>query len=622
MLPLIIFSIFNLSLGFGQTNTETVYDLVVIGGTPSGIMAAIAADREGKTSLVVERSKHIGGLPANGLGATDINTREAVGGLFKEFIGRIDTHYKTTYGHLSKQHTASHGGYRFEPSVAEKVLEEMLSEHPKIKVLKHHQFDALKENIRMVDDRIESVKILNRDSNETIEVYSRQFIDATYEGDLIAAAGVPYFIGREAKSQYNEPYAGKVYKYWGGPVGEHSTYEADKSIQAFNYRVCLTKNPDKRVSIEKPDNYNREEYLSLVDDVIQGRHSGVKYHEFLKQHPEKVKELAMSDGSVPPKVPDNPEGIKRLVHLIELPNDKSDANNQQVAMISTDLPEENWKWPDADWKWRDQFAKRLKDYTLGFFYFAQNDKALPDWFKEDIKQWGLDKEAYIDNGYFPRQVYVREGRRMDGVYHFTANDALPVKKDERPPIFNTSITSGHYSVDSHGVRKREKDRVHLDGFISYGTEPFTVPFGVMLPKRVKNLLAPVPVSGTHLGFSALRLEPTWMAMGEAAGLAASISIDKDVAVQSIDLLELQRKILKEKGVLIHFKDIKVGQKGFEGLQLMGVYGIIKSWKSNHSKRMRDSELEKMEDLFNVSLSKFKGENLKRQDFAQEFFEML
>ena len=605
-----------------QTESNLDYDVIILGGTPSGIMAAVAADREGKTSLIIERSNHIGGLPANGLGATDISTKEAVGGLFKEFIKRVDAHYRETYGSLSKQHSASNGGYRFEPSVAENVFEKMVEEHSGITILKGYQFDAKDSQIVLDNGVIRSIKITKRDDGNVRVVSGKQFIDATYEGDLIAAAGVPFFIGREAKSEFNEPHAGKVYKYWGGPTGPHTTNEADDAIQAFNYRMCLTNNPDQRITIQKPDNYNREEYLSLVDDVIQGRHSGVKYHEFLKKHPEKVKDLKRSDGSSPPKVPGNPEGIKRLVHLISLPNNKSDANNQQVAMISTDLPEENWKWPDADWEWRDKFAKRLKEYTLGFFYFAQNDEAMPSWFKEDVKGWGLSKDEYSDNEHFPRQVYVREGRRMDGVFHFTANDALPVKKDSRPPIYKSSITSGHYSVDSHGVRKREDGRVHLDGFLGYGTEPFTVPYGVILPKKIKNLLAPVPVSGTHLGFSALRLEPTWMALGEAAGIAASTSIDKDVAVQDIELLEIQKKLLDHKAVLMYFKDIEPGDKGFEGLQLMGVYGIISDWKSGHSQRMKDSELAKMEALFNISLAKFKGKRIKRQEFAEEFFDML
>lgn len=604
-------------------NMETLeFDAVIIGGTPAAIMAAIALDREDKTSVIIERTHHIGGLPANGLGATDIKTKDAVGGLFKEFIRRVDNHYKDTYGSLSHQHRSASHGYHFEPSIAESIFEDLLNEANKVTVLKRHQFDAAKENIVLKNNVIQSVRILNRDTGKHIIIKGKQFIDATYEGDLIAAAGVEFKVGREGKEDYNEPLAGKVYKYWDGPIGEGSTYEGDNAIQAFNYRLCLTNNPEMKVPIAKPDNYDRSEYVSLINDVITGRHTGKKYAEFKEEHPDRVAELAKSEGSAPPNVPGNPEGISRLVNLTKLPNDKSDANNQHLAFISTDLPEENWFWPNGSWEERDAFAKRLRDYTLGLFYFAQNDNEVPQWFRDDVSQWGLDKEEYQDNDYFPRQVYVREGRRMNGVYLFTALDALPVKKDQRPPLHKTSITAGHYSIDSHGVRKREENRVHLDGFISYDTKPFNIPYGVIVPKTIKNLLAPVPVSGTHLGFSAIRLEPTWMALGEAAGLAASLSMSTKKDVQDISIIQLQKQLLEQHAVLIYFEDMKSDEEGFKGLQLLALNGVYHGWEIHPHRDINPEDILTSEQAFGIDLNHIKGKHLKRFQLANEVYKSL
>ena len=247
---------------------------------------------------------------------------------------------------------------------------------------------------------------------------------------------------------------------------------------------------------------------------------------------------------------------------MKLPNQKTDGNNQHAAFISTDLPEENWPWPTSSWEWRDKFAKRLKDYTLGLFWFAQNDPELPEHFRKAMLEWGLAKDEYQDNEYFPRQVYVREGRRFDGVYFFTAKDALPTASGERPPLHANSVTASHYALDSHAARKREAGRAHLDGFISYPTAVYTVPLGVILPRNVENLLLPVPVSGSHIGFSTLRMEPCWMALGQAAGIAASLAIDCKVPVQDVDMSRLQDLLVDQKATLIYFRDLRPEDPNF------------------------------------------------------------
>jgi hypothetical protein len=311
------------------------------------------------------------------------------------------------------------------------------------------------------------------------------------------------------------------------------------------------------VPVPKPASYQAQEYLSLVEDIKRNRTTG-NYSS----------EMAF-------------DGMGRLVNMVQLPNGKTDANNQHLAFISTDLPEENWPWPTSGWNWRDRFAQRLRDYTLGLIWFAQHHPDLPKEFRERCLEWGLALDEYVDNANFPRQVYVREGRRIGGEYLFTAQDALPVAPGNRPPVHASSITSSHYSLDSHAVRKREPDRVHLDGFFSYPTRPYTVPYGVIVPKKVDGLLIPVPVSGTHIGFSTLRMEPCWMALGQAAGVAASIALSEKVQVRSIDIAALQRELLRQGAVLIYFEDVGPDSSHYEALQFLALRGFLEpsEWKA-------------------------------------------
>jgi len=584
----IVSSIFSIGIPIGflkkpsrSTKKSIFYDIIIIGGTPSGIMAAITASRMGKKALILERTTHLGGLPANGLGATDISTRGSTRGLFLEFINRIRKHYEEIYGSDSQQVQDCSEGYHFEPRVAEKVFQEMIESEKLIDVLYSYQFDANPEFIQMKERYIESIRVFNR-KNKIHETFSGHvFIDATYEGDLIAAAGVPYFVGREGYEQFGEPYAGRVYKYWNGPSAEGSTLLGDNAIQSFNYRLCLTDLAGNIFNIQKPESYCREEYLSLIDDVKTGMHTGNQIRQLTQEQAEENKKRV--ERGEAPEVPGMPQGIWRITNMVKLPNQKTDANNQHLAFISTDLPEENWPWPTSGWKWRDKFAERLKNYTLGLFWFAQNDPDLPEWFKKETRKWGLAKDEYVDNGHFPRQVYVREGRRMIGKYFFTAQDALSEKEGSRPPIHSTSITSSHYAIDSHAVRKREPGRAHLDGFLNYSTRPYTVPFGVILPEKVENLLSPVPVSGSHLGFSTLRMEPCWMALGQAAGVAAVLSINSSTTVQKIEIDALQKVLLNQNAILIYFEDVPQDDPDFELVQFMGLKKILTSWKAELDK---------------------------------------
>lgn len=599
---------------------QSYYDLVIIGGNPGGIMAAISAAKLGQTSVILERTEYIGGLPANGLGATDIATRNATTGLFKDFVDRVYQYYVSTYGEKSSQVQLCSNGYHFEPSVATTVFQDMIAEHKdKITILTMRQFDSDPNNLIVKDNRIRKIIVTNRVTGDK-EIYEGSvFLDATYEGDLGAAAGVPFRVGREGKDEFNEPGAGRVYKYWGGIEGEGSTFQGDNAVQAYNYRLCLTNNPKNRVLFQKPKNYNRDEYASIINDVWTGRNTDKAMQSVTQKMMEENK-ISIQKGNES-KLPGDKWGIAKATNIVHLPNMKSDANNQHGVFVSTDLPEENWPWPTSSWEWRDKFAKRLREYTEGLFYFIQNDPELPDQFIQNTREWGLAKDEYTDNGNFPRQVYVREGRRFEGLYFFTAHDALPVSIGSRPPIHQQSITASHYALDSHAVRKREEGRIHLDGFLSYPTAVYTVPFGVMVPKSVDNLLLPVPVSGSHIGFSTLRMEPCWMAIGQAAGITASISIQEKVKVQNINIQKLQDYLIDQNATLIYYKDVNVSSEDFRMVQYMGLKGYLPDWEACLNEPIDKETFNAWMKLSGMNLD-YTSEKVTRKDILHKIYQYL
>ncbi len=594
---------------------QNQFDLVIVGGNPGGIMAAIAAARQGKTSVILERTGHLGGLPANGLGATDIATRQATTGLFSEFTSRIKRYYIQHYGENSQQVKDCSDGFHFEPSVAAMIYQEMLNEQKeKITVLLMRQFDAENQNIVLRNGNIESIYMLNRENGQRERYQGKIFVDATYEGDLGAAAGIPFRVGRESKSEFDEPGAGRAYEYWKSQPAEGSTGESDNAVQAYNYRMCLTNDPKIRVPFPKPERYNREDYVSLIEDVWTGRNTWAAMKKVTNEMMEENRRhIAQGNRS---KLPGDSWGINKLSSLVKLPNRKTDGNNQHGAFISTDLPEENWPWPTSSWEWRDKYAQRLTDYTLGLFWFAQNDEALPEHFRKDIAEWGLAKDEYQDNANFPRQVYVREGRRFEGVYFFTAKDALPAGQGKRPPLHANSVTASHYALDSHATRKRETGRVHLDGFISYPTAVYTVPLGVILPKQVSNLLFPVPVSGSHIGFSTLRMEPCWMALGQAAGITAALAIDHKVTVRDVNISELQNLLIGQKATLIYYRDIQPEDPSFPLVQYMGLQGYLPGWEANLQQAVDEATVQQWNSLCGFRLKATPGKSSRLEVLTQ------
>jgi hypothetical protein len=529
-------------------------DVCIVGATPAGICAAIAAARDGASVVLTERTDHIGGLPANGLGATDIHLREATQGLFAEFVERNRAWYAGTYGSDSRQLALSKGGLHFEPSVAERTFEEMLAPWRKrITVLRNTEFDhTVEDSVQVIAGEARSIaEIVVRDriSGRVWRIAAAAFVDCTYEGDLMAAAGVKFVIGREGRSEFGESYAGVLYKPWRGePDLGLSTGEGDDRLQAYNYRLCLTQ-ADNRIPFSRPVGYDRSEYVSLIDDIATNRWTG-----------EVTDELEV-------------DTIGRVVNIIHLPNGKTDANNQHLSFISTDLPVENQRWPEASWEWRDSFAERLRAYTEGLLWFMASDSGVPRAIREAVATYGWPTDEYEGNGGFPRGVYVREARRMVGRYRLSQHDVtlsypdglhkLVAGEMGTPAriIHATSVASGCYAIDSHATRPREPGTPSLEGMYSKSVHPYTVPYEVMVQDHVINLLVPVAASATHVGFSTLRMEPVWMALGEAAGCAAALAVGRGGApargrdaapvLGNVPIDQLQSRLLEHGATLVY-----------------------------------------------------------------------
>jgi hypothetical protein len=541
----------------GATAENLKADVVVAGGTPAGLAAALAAARSGHSVIVAERTGHLGGLPANGLGNTDIATRSTIGGIFQEFIAGIRKHYEQTYGPGSPQVRDSSDGYRFEASVAERVLNEMVHREARIRVLLRHQFDG---KVERSATRLASITLADLERREPVTIEATIFIDATYEGDLAAAAGVPYRIGREGRDETLEPYAGVIYMYHGTKqiFPDPDTGKGDGRIQAYNFRLCLTQRPDLRIPPAQPPAYDRGEYVSLLGDIRAGR----------------IKAFGST-----------PAALAGVFNIVPIPNGKSDTNHHHNGLISTDLAEENQPWPEADWAWRSGYETRLRNFTLGLLYFTQHDSEVPAQLRDEARSWGLCKDEYTDNGHFPRQLYVREARRIVGRYDFSAHDAITAPGAPRTRIASDSITAAHYPIDSHALRNRQPGKLALDGFLSlrHITSPYTVPYGVMAPREMENLLVPVAVSATHLGYGTLRMEPSWMAMGQAAGTAAALAISGRTPVQSVPVRTLQKKLLEAGQVLVHYRDLKADEPYFRAMQYFAVQGWFPYWDAEPQK---------------------------------------
>ena len=572
-----------------EPGAATQTDVAVIGGTPAGIAAAIAAARAGLDVVLVEPSRHLGGLMTNGLGATDIRPNASVGGIFRRLVGMVREHYASTYGEDSEQIRVCNDGYRFEPSVAERLLEALVGEQERLAVwrgwrlawtggasmpeggrwLVHTEPGA---DVTQIDEtperRVTAVTLAavdeqGRATGEQVRLEARVFVDATYEGDVALGAGAAYRIGREGREELGESHAGVVYQdFHDRMTYPGSTGEADRRIQAYNYRLCLTDDPKNRRAVEKPAGYDRTPYLPLIDDVRSGRMPGFW----------------------------GPRGGTAVLNFVAMPNRKSDANNHHFCFTSSDWAEANFDYPEAGPERRLEIAEAHRAYTEGLVWFCQNDEELPEDFRDAAREWGLAADEFQDNGGFPRQMYVREGCRIVGGYLFSASDALLDASGGRSPVHWDSVASGGYQIDSHATRKREDTgledaevadgrRVALEGFIGLHEEtvPYQIPFRVMVPEGIDGLLAPVAVSASHLGYGTIRMEPVWMALGEAAGTAAALALERGARVRDVPRGSLQRELLAAGQVITYFEDVApAGFAGYEE-QAAGLAAATQFW---------------------------------------------
>lgn len=510
-----------------------LYDVVVIGGTPGGIAAAVAAARQGRSVALVEYHSHLGGMAVAGLGKSDIENRDLIRGFFGEFVQRVSGYYAERYGMESENFALCRDGYYYEPSVAEKVFEAILAEQPLVDV--YRAFDLAQ--VEVVANRVKSTRICNRASGEACVLRGRVFIDATYEGDLYAMAGANYRIGREARSEYDEPHAGVVYFDLEESVFLPGTTGAgDDRLPAYTYRLCLTSNPHNSFVLSSaPENYDREVYAPYLEDLSTGRLGGPRH---------------FVDGRG--YNPKHFNTLMRALSVTEIPNRKADAN-VNPRPLAFPFPEENAGYVEGDRRQREAICRRHRDLTLGLLYFLQNDSSVPPNHRRIANEYHLPLDEFVDNGHFPFQLYVREARRLRGCYTLTEHDVAQTPGSLGPRKHVDAVAVGEFPIDSFPVRKRQPgdDRV-LEGYLcmlDHITRPYQIPFRIMIPEKLDGIIVPVAASATHVAYSSLRMEPTWMALGHAAGIAAHLAIEDHCLPRDVPA-DLLQKLLRETGQVL------------------------------------------------------------------------
>ncbi len=518
-----------------QAMAADLIDVVVVGGTPGGIAAAISAARQGRHVTLVEYHRHVGGMTTSGLGKSDVENRDMIGGLFKEFVNRVYEHYVRTYGADSENVKLCRDGYYFEPSVAEATFEAMLGEQANLTVLKGWRLQSAS-----VKDRVlTSIEVANRQSGEVRRLNARVFVDATYEGDLYAAAGAKFRLGRESRREFNEPHAGVVYfDYQNREFLDGTTGEADDRLPAYTYRLCLTTDPANAHRLtEPPPEYDRSHYLDYFDDLKAGRLAGPKVFK-----PGRGYNPAHFDTLV------------RALSITDIPNRKTDVNINPRP-LGFPFCEENRGYVTGDDATRQRICERHRNLTLGLLWFLQNDPEVPPAHRRLANELHLPKDEFTDNGHFPFQLYVREARRLVGEYTLTEHDIAGEGDDRSPRRHVDRIAVGEFPIDSFPTRKRQvTDTIVLEGYLGmldYITRPYEIPYRIMIPERIDGLIVPVAASTTHVAYSSIRMEPTWMSLGQAAGTAAHLAIEHQVPPRNVPIPELQTRLEKQGQVLQH-----------------------------------------------------------------------
>ncbi len=514
-------------------------DVIIYGGTSAAVIAAVQVKKMGKTVIVVSPDLHLGGLSSGGLGFTDTGNKEVIGGLSREFYHRLYLHYqkpeswqwqkKDEYGNKGQGTPALDGANRtmwiFEPHAAEQVFEDFVKENS-IMVYRDEWLDRSAEGIEKEKGSIRSIKTLKGNTYQ-----GKMFIDATYEGDLMALAGVKYHVGREANAVYGEkwngvqtgvfhhrhhfavkvspykteddPHSGLLDEVSAEPPGEYGS--GDHRIQAYCFRMCLSNHPDNRILFSKPEGYDPARYALLARVFASGWRE-----TFQKFDP--------------------------------IPNRKTDTNNH--GPFSTDYIGKNYDYPEASYQRRKEIIKDHELYQKGLMYFLQNDLAVPAEVRTKMQEWGLPKDEFKDNGHWPHQLYIREARRMVGEFVMKEEDALGKTQVPRP------VGMGSYTLDSHNTQRyvTEEGNVQNEGDIGvHPDRPYSIAYGSLLPKESEcnNLLVPVCISSSHIAYGSIRMEPVFMILGQSAATAAVLAINEKVSPQKLDYEKLRAVLLKE-----------------------------------------------------------------------------
>ncbi len=516
---------------------ETTVDIVVYGGTSGGVTAAIQAKRSGKSVILIEPSRFVGGLTTGGLGATDIGNKRCIGGISREFYERIFDYYsdprhwkqETREAYFKNRQRSSENEkamWTFEPSAATAVYTQMLAE-AKVEVVFGERLDLNKGVVK-------EGATIRRIVMESGRVFSAKvFIDATYEGDLMAKAGVSYHVGREANSQYGEtinglqiagathhqftkrvdpyrkpgdPSSGLLPGVWPAPTGKDG--DGDHRIQAYNFRMCTTDSPGNRRPWPKPEGYDELRFELLLRNFEAGDM----------------------------RSPWNP---------IWMPNRKTDTNNNFA--FSTDNIGMNYEYPEGDYATRERIWKEHELYQKGLMWTLANNPRVPETIRKEFNNIALAKDEFVDNDNWPRQLYIREARRMVSDY------VMSEKNCKRQEVVPDSVGMGAYNMDSHNTQRyvTAEGYVRNEGDIQIGTRPYPISYRSIRPREAEctNLLVPVCMAASHIAYGSIRMEPVFMVLGQSAATAASIAIDANTAVQKVEYSKLSERLLADKQVL-------------------------------------------------------------------------
>ena len=521
------------------------HDIVIYGGTSAAVIAAVQAKQMDKTVIIVSPDKHLGGLTSGGLGWTDSGKKEVIGGLSREFYHRAWQHYqkdsswrqqkRDEYGNKGQGHSAiddtQQCAWVFEPHVAERIYDDWIKEL-NIPVVREAYLDREK-GVKKDGARITSITTLDGKT-----YHGKMFLDTTYEGDLLAAAGVDYHVGREANAVYGEEHNGvqvgilhhghhfgvlktpvSPYKIPSDPKSgvlaristEHPGIkgEGDHRVQAYCFRSCYTKAPENRIPFPKPEGYDASQYELI---------------------------LRIFDA-----------GWREFFHKFDpAPNWKTDTNNH--GPFSFDNIGYNYDYPEASYERRKEIIAEHRTYQQGLLWFVANDPRVPAEVREELNQWGLPKDEFTDNGNWSHQLYIREARRMIGAFVMTENELR--KKKPTPD----SIGMGSYTIDSHNTQRyiTPEGYVQNEGDIGVSTGgPYAIAYGSLVPKKEQatNLLVPVAMSASHIAYGSIRMEPVFMILGQSAATAAVFAIDDQTAVQDVPYAKLKERLVADKQVL-------------------------------------------------------------------------